>query len=366
MRMYGSTHGAPSVETRGQRAVQWSGLVRAASGLPTVLAVWAVGAALALPGSGRAQPATAASAPAGDVRPAVSAHDAPPVMPVEVAPGIHLAQGVPAMGSAANRNFVSNAAFVVTPAGVVVIDALGAPVLAEELLAAIARVTPLPVRLVIVTHFHADHIYGLQVFRDRGAKIVAHTGGRAYLQSETATLRMAASRQELAPWVDEDTRLVEPDQWISGPQTLQLGGVEFRLLPMGPAHTPEDLAVFMPQRGVLFSGDIVFRNRVPWVGQADSARWITALQELIALKPGLIVPGHGPVSRAPAEDLALTHDYLVHLRRAMGEAARNLEPFEDAYARADWSRFEHLPLFRSANRINAYNTYLLMEHTGSR
>ncbi|MCW5635462.1 MAG: MBL fold metallo-hydrolase [Rubrivivax sp.] len=319
---------------------------------------------LAWAGAARSQAAAAPGTGPADA--ARSAHEGPPVRPVAVAPGVYLAQGVPAMGSAANRNFISNAAFVVTPDGVVVIDALGAPVLAEELLAAIARVTPLPVRAVIVTHYHADHIYGLQVFKERGAQIVAHAAGRAYLRSETATLRLAASRQELAPWVDEKTRVVAADRWIEGAETLRFGGIEFELRPMGPAHTPEDLAVFLPASGVLFSGDVVFRNRVPWVGQADSAGWIAALQELIALKPRLIVPGHGPVSQAPADDLALTHDYLVHLRRAMGEAARNLEPFEEAYARADWSRFEHLPLFRAANRINAYNTYLLMEQAGTR
>lgn len=307
-----------------------------------------------------------AGASGGWVTAARAQADAPAVTPLQVAPDIYLAQGLPAMGSSANRNYVSNAAFVVTREGVVVIDALGAPVLAEELLAAIARVTPLPVRHVIVTHFHADHIYGLQVFRDRGARIVAHAAGRTYLHSETAALRLASSREELAPWVDERTRLVAADQWVQGPESLRLGGLEFQLRPMGPAHTPEDLAVYLPSRGVLFSGDIVFRNRVPWIGQADSARWITALRELIALKARLIVPGHGPVSSAPAEDLGLTLDYLVHLRQAMGEAARNLEPFDEAYARADWSRFEHLPLFRAANRINAYNTYLLMEQTGAR
>lgn len=291
---------------------------------------------------------------------------APAVQPVAVAPNIYLAQGLPALGSAANRNFVSNAAFVLTREGVVVIDALGSPVLAEELLAAIARLTPLPVRHVIVTHFHADHVYGLQVFRERGAQIVAHAAGQAYLHSETAALRLAASRTDLAPWVNERTRLVPADRWLHGPETLQLGGIDFRLQPMGPAHTPEDVAVFLPQSGVLFSGDIVFRNRVPFVGQADSARWIAALQELLALNPRLIVPGHGPASSAAAEDLALTRDYLVHLRQSMAEAARNLEPFDEAYARADWSRFEHLPLFRAANRINAYNTYLLMEQTGAR
>jgi hypothetical protein len=60
-------------------------------------------------------------------------------------------------------------------------------------------------------------------------------------------------------------------------------------------------------------------------------------------------------------DLTLTRDYLVHLRQTMGSAARDLEPFDEAYARADWSRFERMPLFRAVNRMNAYNTYLLME-----
>jgi hypothetical protein len=73
------------------------------------------------------------------------------------------------------------------------------------------------------------------------------------------------------------------------------------------------------------------------------------------------VPGHGPVSTSARADLEMTRDYLKYLRQAMGEAARNMDPFEEAYSRTDWSRFDKLPLFGVANRINAYNTYLLME-----
>jgi glyoxylase-like metal-dependent hydrolase (beta-lactamase superfamily II) len=154
---------------------------------------------------------------------------------------------------------------------------------------------------------------------------------------------------------------VSADRWISAPLAFTLGGVDFVLQPAGPAHTPEDLVVWLPQQGVLIAGDLVFRGRVPFVGQADSRRWIDALERLIAFKPRLIVPGHGPASTSAESDLMLTRDYLLHLRQTMGEAARNLEPFEEAYAKADWSRFEQLPLFKAANRINAYNTYLLME-----
>ena len=133
---------------------------------------------------------------------------------------------------------------------------------------------------------------------------------------------------------------------------------------VGPAHTPEDLVVFVPQLGVLFSGDLFFRGRIPFVGQADSRLWIASLERLMEFRPRIVIPGHGPVSTDPMADLQLTRDYLLHLRRTMGEAARNLEPFEDAYAKADWSRYESLPLFKAANRMNAYNTYLLMEQQG--
>lgn len=295
-----------------------------------------------------------------------AASPAPATVPMSadpVAADTWMVQGVSAMGSAANQNFISNAAFVVTPGGVLVIDALGSPPLAERLMALIRERTRQPVRVVVVTHCHADHLYGLQVFQAAGARIVAHTGCRDYLASDTARLRLQASREELFPWIDETTRLVQPDQWVGDEDLmLDLGGRRFRVRHAGPAHTPEDLIVHDEQTGVVFAGDIVFRGRVPFVGQADSRRWVTALDQLLALRPTVLVPGHGPASRDPVGDLALTRDYLAYLRQAMGEAARNLEPFEEAYARTDWSRFAKLPLFAAANRINAYNTYLLMEH----
>ena len=290
---------------------------------------------------------------------------AEPAMPMmdaqAVAPGVWMVQGASAMGTPANRNFVSIAAFVVTADAVVVVDALGSPALGQALIATIARITPLPIRQVIVTHYHADHIYGLQAFKALGATITAHRDAQAYLSSETAALRLKISREELAPWVDEHTQLVAADRWIDATLRFTLGGVDFIVQPVGPAHTAEDLVVYLPQQRTLIAGDMVFRGRIPFVGQADSRRWISALDGLLAFDAHTIVPGHGPVSTDARADLQLTRNYLLHLRRTMGAAARNLEPFDEAYAAADWSAFDALPLFRAVNRINAYNTYLLME-----
>ena len=289
---------------------------------------------------------------------------ATPVRAQPVAPNVWFVQGEAALGTPGNRNFISNAGFVVTREGVVVIDGLGSPALARELRAEIRRITPLPVRHVVVTHFHADHIYGLQVFQDEGAQVLAHRRGREYLQSDSAQRRLQTSREELAPWVDAQTRLVAADRWLDTDTVLELGGERLHIRHAGPAHTPEDLVVWVESAHVLFAGDLVFRGRIPFVGQADSRSWVQALSGLMALAPRIIVPGHGPLSVDPLPDLQLTRDYLLHLRQAMGDAAANLEPFEEAYARADWRRFEGLPLFRAANRINAYNTYLLMEQQG--
>ncbi len=286
---------------------------------------------------------------------------AEPMRAQRVADNAWFVQGEAALGSPANRNFISNAGFVVTGDGVVVIDALGSPALADELVAIIRSITAQPIRHVIVTHYHADHIYGLQTFKALGANIIAHRAAMEYLNSDTARLRLEASRADLAPWVDAQTQLVSADRWLDADAVLQLGAETLRIRHVGPAHSPEDLVVVVQSSGVLFAGDLVFRGRIPFVGQADSRGWIDALAGLIALQPTRVVPGHGPVSGDPLPDLQLTRDYLQFLRKSMGQAARDLEPFEDAYARTDWSAFERLPLFRAANRINAYNTYLLME-----
>ncbi|MFM7122160.1 MAG: MBL fold metallo-hydrolase, partial [Fluviibacter sp.] len=233
-----------------------------------------------------------------------------------------------------------------------------------RLIAQIRKVTDKPLNMVIVTHYHADHVYGLQVFKEAGARIVAHEASGEYLNSDTARLRLDASRQELFPWVDEHTKLLPPDEPIKGAKKLVVGGVDFELIPVGPSHTPDDLVVWLPQSRVLFAGDLVFRNRIPFVGQADSRQWIESLNTLLKFPAKVMVPGHGPASTNPQQDMSLTRDYLVYLRQTMGKGAADLVPFDEVYKSTDWSRFSKVPMFQYANRMNAYNTYLLMEREG--
>ena len=191
--------------------------------------------------------------------------------------------------------------------------------------------------------------------------MIAHAKAKEYLGSDTAKLRLDASRQELAPWVNDQTRLVAAQTWVEEDVHLTLAGMRLEIFKMGPAHTVDDIAVFVPSEGVLFAGDLVFRGRIPYVGNADSLGWIQSLDKLIKADARVIVPGHGPFSSQPAEDLRFTRDYLVFLREVMGPPARDLDSFDDAYAKVDWSRYEKVPLFNAANRMNAYNVYLSIQ-----
>ena len=283
------------------------------------------------------------------------------VKPVKVGAHSYYVQGLSGAASSANQGYMSNAGFVVTAEGVVVFDSLGTPPLAEELIAKIRKITPVPIKRVIVSHYHADHIYGLQAFKDIGAEIWAHEGAKEYFQNDEWKERLAQRREELFPWVDDKTRILQPDLWLSGDTDFIMGGVHFAIRHVGPAHTDEDLAMFIKEDQLLFAGDLVFKGRVPFVGSANSKLWLAALDKLLAFNAKTMVPGHGTVSSNPKQDLTLTSDYLNYLRKTMGQAVENFVPFDEAYAKTSWKKYAKLPTFDLANRSNAYNTYLLME-----
>jgi len=296
----------------------------------------------------------------------VNAADSIVLAPVKVSKHGYFFQGEAGMASSQNKGFMSNAGFVVTNDGVVVFDALGTPALGRAIITAIRKITKQPIKRVVVSHYHADHIYGLQEFKTIGAEIWAHRKALDYMTSGQAQDRLVQRRTDLFPWVDENTKVIPADLWIDGDTTFRMGGVTFRIVYAEGAHSPEDILLFVEEDRLLFAGDLVFAGRVPFVGNADSDGWLRAMSKMIALQPQVAIPGHGPASRNVARDLALTRDYLVYLREAMGRAVRELQSFDEAYQQTDWSRFAQLPAFAEANRINAYGTFLLMEQEALR
>lgn len=279
----------------------------------------------------------------------------------QVAPHTWFVEGRLEEASRENEGFIANAGFVVTGAGVVVFDALGSPALGDALIAAIRKQTDEPIRLLVVSHYHADHFYGIPAFRRIGAEVVADARAREYLNSEAAEQRLAQRRGIIGPQLGKSFTLPLPDRWIEKNETFHMGGIDFALHRLGPAHSPDDLAMLVEPDGVLFSGDIVYAGRVPFIGEAKTRTWLVAIDRLLALPAKIMLPGHGPASTNPRADAELTRDYLGFLREQMGRAVADFSDFDEAYARTDWSRFARVPTFDAANRQNAYSVYLEME-----
>ena len=289
----------------------------------------------------------------------------PALQPIRLSPNAYYFRGEAGVASQTNRGFMSNAGFVVTPAGVVVFDALATPALGAAMLRAIRTVTAQPIKTIIVSHYHADHFYGVQSLINDGAAIWAHRSGQATLQSDLTMSRLAERRTSLAPWVDQHTRLLPATRWLDfGPDRMlkfALGGVRFRVIDAGGAHSPEDLMLLVEDDRVLFAGDLFFTGRLPFVGEADSRAWLHTLDRINEYKPRVMVPGHGAASTSAEADLALTRNYLLFLREQMGKAVADMLSFDEAYKAVDWRAFNQYPAFTEANRLNAYGTYLLME-----
>lgn len=222
-----------------------------------------------------------------------------------------------------DRASVGNAGFVIGSDGVLVMDSFASPEAAEELLAEIRSRTKLPVRWVVNTHYHLDHVGGNAVFARAGAAIIAHDNVRAWIRTENLKWRKeitALDRALLAA-------LVRPDVTHRGGLTIWLGDRKAEVLARA-GHTGGDSIVVLRDAGVVYGGDLVWRNTVPNCIDADTAAWVATLDGFLADFPSAaFVPGHGEVARAL--DVRFFRDYVAGLRlgveRALSEGKQGPE-----------------------------------------
>jgi glyoxylase-like metal-dependent hydrolase (beta-lactamase superfamily II) len=272
-----------------------------------------------------------------------------------------------------NEGHTSNAGFVVTGGGVVVFDALGTPALGYRLLQRIREVTDQPIERIVVSHYHADHIYGLQALKDHAGNppvwaqqlAKGYAGGTNLSQGEDASRRLAQRRDALFPWVDENTRIIPPDHTFEKEHEFEVGGVGFTVRHLGPAHAPGDSIMLVRDYNVLFSGDVIYKGRVPFLDspETDVDQWLAGLAYMQDLQPAprYVVPGHGEPSADVADAMSVTRDYIEYLRGEMRAAVADFVPFDEAYQSVDWSDYVDMPAFEASNRGNAYRIYLEME-----
>ncbi|MGX4653404.1 MBL fold metallo-hydrolase [Micromonospora sp. SCSIO 07396] len=229
---------------------------------------------------------------------------------------------------------VGNAGIIVGTDRVVVVDTAATRPRAEALLACVQRLAPGRPHIVVNTHHHGDHVFGNCVF-PRETEIVAHETTR----SEMA--RTGLAMRDLWPQADfSGIELRLPTRTLRDRLTLDPGGVRVELLHVGPAHTTNDVVVWLPRPRVLFVGDVAFSGRTPFVLMGSVAGSLRALTSLRELRPRVVVSGHGAV--AGPEVLDATEVYLRWLRREAAHGVSAGIPPLEAARRAD-SPFQSLP-----------------------
>ena len=260
--------------------------------------------------------------------------------PRRIAENTWLLEGSTENFAMSNGGDIVNVAFIVTEAGVVLIDTGISRRYGEALRAAIGRVTERPIVLVINTHHHPDHVFGNQAFGDVPIASLART--RELLAEQGAAFADNLYRL-LGDWM-RGTEIVLPGETLE-PGSLTLGGHHLRLLALR-GHTGADLALFDEDTGVLFAGDLLFYNRALTTPQTPGLDvWLADLDQLQALPFRLIVAGHGPVA-TDSTPFAQMRDYLGWLDGLLRESARRGATMNEVMQSAIPERFAAISLTR--------------------
>jgi glyoxylase-like metal-dependent hydrolase (beta-lactamase superfamily II) len=259
-----------------------------------------------------------------------------------------------------NDGLNANSGFIVTPKGVILIDSGASRLGAEKIAAAIGKVTDQPVRWVINTGSQDHRWLGNDFFASQGAEVMAMRRTAA-TQAEYATQHMTSMTRFLGERMQGTKPLPAPKTLAGNAAILELGG-ETLMLAYTDAHFPGDAWVWLPEHSVMFSGDLVFVDRLlgvlPWSSVKNGQK---AFRALAALQPAYIVPGHGHVCDL-AQAQRETGDYYEFLVDKIGAAALEMEPMDATLDRyADLPEFRHLENYEGLHRANMNRTFTEFE-----
>ena len=279
--------------------------------------------------------------------------------PVEVIPNVFSAIGATAPPTYENSGHNNNLSFVITTDGVVVINSGASVRLASALHEEIKNITDQPVKLVINENGQGHAILGNLYWSQLGVDILAHEDAIHEIEENSHTIleRMKSYNRDKAV----GTEVVIPNKSFSEKIIFNLGGLEFHVLHLGPAHGPGDTQVWLPQLSLMIAGDMAFHERMlPIFENTCTKCWLETWDKKFApLKATYVIPGHGHPTNM-AQVTKFTRNYLLDLRAKVSEVLENGGDLAEAFY-VDQERWRLLDTFEELAKRNAGRVFEEME-----
>lgn len=240
----------------------------------------------------------------------------------------------------------SNTTFIVSDAGVLVIDTRPNPEEALKVLREIRKVTSRPIKYVINTHFHGDHVFGNEIFAEASA-IIAHINVRLFLEGKTGEEHLALFKKMGTPGL-EDTKIIIPDITYQRGLDIIFGRFNLQVRYLGKGHTDSDTIIYIPEEKILITGDLVFNGKIPFAGHAYISEWIKRVEDLEKFDAKIIIPGHGDVGDKTL--ISTMKQYLMELKNAVMEQVSKGKSLEETKKKVKkimekyktWEKFDWL------------------------
>ncbi|MDZ4790636.1 MAG: quinoprotein relay system zinc metallohydrolase 2 [Hyphomicrobiales bacterium] len=292
--------------------------------------------------------------------PAYAENDVTPLPLTEVAPGVLVFQGAHQLFTPQNQGAICNVGFIIGDAAVAVIDTGGSLIQGQRLKAAIRARTSLPIRYVINTHMHPDHIFGNAAFtQEAGVQFVGHAKlGRALKAREQ--IYITANSRLLGEMAAKGLQIVLPTLAVADTMEIDLGRRVLHLKAQPTAHTDNDLTVFDDATKTLFAGDLLFSGHLPAIDGSVKG-WLRVMENLASVKASRVVPGHGPAAMPWPEAMAPQTRYFGQLIDDIRAAIRSGTPLSEAARTAGVSEQGAWELFEDFNARNAATVFAELE-----